>query len=266
MQSCDVPWEAPGDSVVTPSPVPRKETLASIRSLTCRIVIAVVLVIACTPAALAQSGARDLVVYLIDHQRVSHEEMAAIQGEIEAVFEEQAGLRVRWIIDDSPRRKLGPEELRVLVLASDGTRWFHGPSNVIGLAPHDDRGIGKNCFVFYRQALWFRQQAVLRCREATRARTQAEATGTEVESFVDEIAPPECGDQLPSLTPLIVARAAAHEMVHILLNKLDHSEQGLMRDSFDLGEWLSGDTLAFRLLPEEIDALRELFASAAADE
>lgn len=202
----------------------------------------------------------ELVVYLIDHQRVSAEEIAEIQGEIEAIFQEQAGIQVRWILDDSPRRRLRPDELRVLVLASDGTRWFHGPSNVIGLAPHDERGIGKNCFVFYRQALWFRQQAVLRCREATRVRTQAEASGSTVDPYVDELAPVECGDQLASLTPLIVARAAAHEMVHILLNKLDHSGSGLMRESFDLREWLSADAGAFRLLPEEIDALQQLFA------
>lgn len=211
-------------------------------------------------ASSAQASAPGLVVYLIDHQRVSGEELGAIQQEIAAVFEQQAGLRIRWVVDDSPRRQLQPHELRVLVLASDGTRWFHGPSNVIGLAPHDERGIGRNCFVFYRQALWFRQQAVLRCREATRARTQAEATGTPVEPTVDEIAPAECGDQLPLLAPMIVARASAHEMVHILLNKLDHSEAGLMRESFDLREWLSADSAAFRLQADEVSALREMFS------
>lgn len=237
---------------------------------TARIFLACLLACGTASAAHAapspQSEDAEIVVYLIDHQRVSREEMSAIQHEIEAVFEQQADLRVRWIIDDSPRRRLDSQELRVLILASDGTRWFHGPSNVIGLAPHDDSGIGKNCFVFYRQALWFRQQAVLRCREAIRARTQADASGAEVESYVEELAPAECGDQLPLLTPLIVARAAAHEMVHILLNKLDHSEQGLMRDSFDLREWLSGNAEAFRLLPDEIAALRQRFAPALADD
>lgn len=232
-----------------------------------RLLLAVLLLLLAPTAALAdepeaQGSGQELVVYLIDHQQVSQEEMAAIQGEIEAVFEEQAGLHVRWVLDDSPRRPLAPQELRVLILASDGTRWFHGPSNVIGLAPHDDRGIGRNCFVFYRQALWFRQQAVLRCREATRARTQAAATGAEIEEAVEDMAPADCGDHLPSLTPLIVARAAAHEIVHILLNKLDHSDEGLMRDSFDLREWLSGDADAFRLLPAEIAALRDRFDGA----
>lgn len=230
------------------------------------IVTSLLLSLLLLPAAAHASEQADLgeiTVYLIDHQRVSPEEREAIQGEIEAIFEQQAGLRVRWILDESPRRQLRPDELRILVLASDGTRWFHGPSNVIGLAPHDDRGIGKNCFVFYRQALWFRQQAVLRCREATRARTQAEAAGAEPAPYVSELAPPECGDQLPLLTPLIVARAAAHEMVHILLNKLDHSGEGLMRESFDLSEWLSADATAFRLLPDEIDALQALFTEPA---
>ncbi len=198
-----------------------------------------------------------LVVYLIDHQLVSREEMQTIQGEIEAIFAEQVGIEVNWILDDSPRRRLRSDELRVLVLASDGTRWFHGPSNVIGLAPHDDEnGIGRNCFVFYRQALWFRQQAVLRCREATRMRAEAENGGLEIDPAVEELAPSGCGDRLPFLTPKIVARAAAHEMVHILLNKLDHSTSGLMRESFDLREWLSADLDPFRLLPEEISALR----------
>ncbi len=206
-------------------------------------------------ASAAQSD--HLVVYLIDHQLVSREEMHAIQTEIEAIFADEAGIRIQWVLDDSPRRKLHADELRVLVLASDGTRWFHGPSNVIGLAPHDDeQGIGRNCFVFYRQALWFRQQAVLRCREATRKRTEAATEGVALDPAVDDIAPADCGDHLPFLTPMIVARAAAHEIVHILLNKLDHSSSGLMRDSFDLREWLAADHAPFRLLPEEIDALR----------
>lgn len=199
----------------------------------------------------------ELTVYLIDHQLVSREEMAAIQGEIEAIFAEQAGIDVAWVLDDSPRRRLRSDELRVLVLASDGTRWFHGPSNVIGLAPHDDdQGIGRNCFVFYRQALWFRQQAVLRCREATRMRAAAEEGGLAIDGSVEEMAPAECGTHLPQLTPKIVARAAAHEMVHILLNKLDHSPSGLMRESFELREWLASNLDPFRLLPEEISALR----------
>lgn len=218
------------------------------------------LLFAATPAAAQQP----LTVYLIDHQRVSRDELLAIQAEIESVFQEQAGIAVRWVLDDSPRRALEASELRFLILASDGTRWFQGPSNVIGLAPHDDTGIGRNCFVFYRQALWFRQQAVLRCREATRVRTEAADLGVQPDPSIAELAPPECGDQLPALTPMIVARAAAHEMVHILLNKLDHSEGGLMRDSFDIKEWLAADHLPFRLLPDEIDALQRLFSPAAA--
>lgn len=214
-------------------------------------------------AASAQDSAT-LTVYLIDHQYVPDDELEAIQREIEAVFAEQAGITVRWLFNESPRRVLRPDELRVLVLASDGTRWFHGPSNVIGLAPHDDSGIGRNCFVFYRQALWFRQQAVLRCREATRARAQAEAAGTQADPSIIDLAPIACGEQLPSLTPMIVARAAAHEMVHILLNKLDHSPEGLMRDSFDITEWLSADQAPFRLLPEEISALHQTFSAPAA--
>jgi hypothetical protein len=218
--------------------------------------------IAVASEAPAQDGAT-LIVYLIDHQYVPRDELAAIQAEIEAVFAEQVGISVQWEFNQSPRRELRPDELRVLILASDGTRWFHGPSNVIGLAPHDDSGIGRNCFVFYRQALWFRQQAVLRCREATRARAQAEAAGTEPDPSVVDLAPLGCGEQLPQLTPMIVARAAAHEMVHILLNKLDHSSAGLMRDSFDITEWLSADHAPFRLLPEEIDALNQVFRAPA---
>lgn len=225
------------------------------------------LLLALPAAALAAEGAGQpgatLTVYLIDHQYVPEDELAAIQSEIEAVFADQAGVVVSWRFNESPRRELRSDELRVLVLASDGTRWFHGPSNVIGLAPHDDSGIGRNCFVFYRQALWFRQQAVLRCREATRARAQADAAGTEADPSVVDLAPTGCGEQLPSLTPMIVARAAAHEMVHILLNKLDHSDAGLMRDSFDITEWLSADQTPFRLLPEEVDALHRVFAAPA---
>ena len=224
--------------------------------------LATLLLIGGTPAALGEPPTQtrtELVVYLIDHQLVSRDEMVTIQEEIEAVFRAQAGITLRWVLDDSPRRKLRQGELRFLILASDGTRWFHGPSNVIGLAPHDDTGVGRNCFVFYRQALWFRQQAVLRCREATRARAQAEAAGVEPDPAIMELAPPECGDFLPALAPLVVARAAAHEMVHILLNKLDHSGAGLMRESFDLGEWLGDRRESFRLLPEEVAALQGLF-------
>ncbi|HJO04705.1 MAG TPA: hypothetical protein QGG47_12090 [Acidobacteriota bacterium] len=212
--------------------------------------------VAATPE---QSDSEELIVYLIDHQLISRDELTTIQTEIEAVFRSQAGIELRWILDDSPRRALRSGELRFLILASDGTRWFHGPSNVIGLAPHDDVGVGRNCFVFYRQALWFRQQAVLRCREATRARAQAEAAGVEPTAAIEELAPAECGSYLPALAPLVVARAAAHEMVHILLNKLDHSVSGLMRESFDLREWLAGERESFRLLPEEINALQTLF-------
>lgn len=226
--------------------------------------LAAVLFISGAPAPLAaepgaQAAPRELVVYLIDHQLISRDELVTIQAEIEAVFRQQARLDLRWVVDDSPRRQLLPGELRFLILASDGTRWFHGPSNVIGLAPHDDSGVGRNCFVFYRQALWFRQQAVLRCREATRARAQAEAAGLEPDAAIEQLAPEECGSFLPALAPLVVARAAAHEMVHILLNKLDHSGSGLMRESFDLREWLAGERESFRLLPEEVAALQDLF-------
>lgn len=229
-----------------------------------RTLLAAALAIWLMPSSEASAQQAPLTVYLIDHQRVSREELTAIQAEIESIFQQQAGIPVTWILDDSPRRALDPRELRFLILASDGTRWFQGPSNVIGLAPHDDSGIGRNCFVFYRQALWFRQQAVLRCREATRVRSQAADLAVEPDPSVADLAPPECGDQLPSLTPMIVARAAAHEMVHILLNKFDHSADGLMRESFDIKEWLSADDVPFRLLPDEIDALQRLFASAVA--
>ena len=229
----------------------------------CGTLVAFIL-LAAAPAPLdaepqGQSGTDELVVYLIDHQLISRDELVTIQTEIEAVFRSQAGIDLRWVVDDSPRRSLRSGELRFLILASDGTRWFHGPSNVIGLAPHDDSGVGRNCFVFYRQALWFRQQAVLRCRAATRARAQAEAAGLEPDAAIEQLAPAECGSYLPALAPLVVARAAAHEMVHILLNKLDHSGSGLMRESFNLREWLAGDQTPFRLLPEEVGALQDLF-------
>lgn len=228
-------------------------------------VAATLLTLPTVAAASAQeaASANELVVYLIDHQYVSSTEMATIQNEIDDIFREEAAVEIRWVLEDSPRRRLHANELRFLILASDGTRWFHGPSNVIGLAPHDDTGVGRNCFVFYRQALWFRQQAVLRCREATRARTQASAAGVAPDPSIDNLAPAQCGERLPSLTPLVVARAAAHEIVHILLNKLDHSEAGLMRESFDITEWLVGDEAPFRLQPQEVTALQELLRQAA---
>ena len=51
--------------------------------------------------------------------------------------------------------------------------------------------------------------------------------------------------------------------MHILLNKLDHSDSGLMRESFDITEWLVGDEAPFRLQPSEVIALRQLFGRAA---
>ena len=75
---------------------------------------------------------QELIVYLIDHQFVSDAEMATIQDEIGEIFRAEAGVNIRWVLDDSPRRRLNTNELRFLILASDGTRWFHGPSNVIG--------------------------------------------------------------------------------------------------------------------------------------
>jgi hypothetical protein len=211
-----------------------------------------------TPQAIAaQAGERDIIVYFLDHQFLPTEEVAVLQQEVSTIFA-AAGLSVDWVNADSPRRILEPNELRLIILPSDGTRWFHGPSNVIGIAPHDESGTGRNCFVFYRQAIWFRQQAVFRCREAIQARTEAQLRGIEIDPFIDALAPPECGDYLPTLTPMIVARAAAHEMVHILLNKLDHSPGGLMRSSFDIGDWfVSGDTL-FRLETAELQQLRDL--------
>lgn len=210
-----------------------------------------------TPAAAQQDGSA-IVVYFLDHQFLPEEEVGILRQEIAAIFGD-AGLRVEWVPGDSPRRVLEPNELRLIILPSDGTRWFHGPSNVIGIAPHDDAGTGRNCFVFYRQAIWFRQQAVSRCREAIQARTEAEIRGVEVDPFIDALAPAECGDYLPSLTSMIVARAAAHEMVHILLNKLDHST-GLMRNSFDIGDWFVTDVSLFRLGDAEIEQLRSLLS------
>lgn len=206
----------------------------------------------------SQAAGGEIVVYILDHQFLPPEELGTIQSEVESIFSE-AGVSVRWRPDDSPRRTLAAHELRLIILPSDGTRWFHGPSNVIGIAPHDDSGIGRNCFVFYRQAIWFRMQAVERCRAAIQARTEAEARDTPVDPYLDALAPPECGDYLPSLTARIVARAAAHEMVHILLNKLDHSEVGLMRMSFDINDWLVDEGEPFRLGDEDINALQALF-------
>lgn len=206
----------------------------------------------------------EIVVYLIDHQQLQPEEQATILDEIDSIFGD-AGIAVDWVHNFSPQRPLHPNELRVVVLPSDGTRWFHGPSNAIGIAPHDDSGIGRNCFVFYRQAMWFRNQAVIRCREAARLRAEAEARGETDSETATAIAPPECGEQLPSLTPLIVARAAAHEMVHILLNKFDHSGAGLMRDSFDLSEWLVENREPFRLQPDELGALRDRLTTSSTD-
>jgi hypothetical protein len=215
------------------------------------------------PAARADDEVHDrIIVYLIDHQFLTDEELDGMLSEVTEIFA-GADVEIDWQIDRSPRRSLEPHELRVILLPSDGTRWFHGPSNVIGLAPHDDEGIGRNCFVFYRQALWFRQQAVLRCREANRAREIAAVRGAEVSPELDELAPATCVDNLDALTPLIVARAAAHEMVHILLNKLDHTATGLMRDSFQIEEWLREDSRSyFTLQPAEVDALQVLFEGA----
>jgi len=201
--------------------------------------------------------AGDVVVYLLDHQYLPVDELSTIQAEIDGIFSD-AGVQITWVQNASPRRRLSPNELRIVVLPSDGTRWFQGPSNIIGIAPHDDTGIGRNCFVFYRQAIWFRQQAVWRCRQTVEARIEPSMRGVEVDPYIDSLAPEDCGDRLPSLTALIVARAAAHEMVHILLSKLDHAEDGLMRESFDINElWAVGhEGGPFRLTDSEILALQ----------
>lgn len=205
----------------------------------------------------APAGDLSIVVYFLDHQFLPPAEVAIVQQEVSSIFA-AAGLAVEWVNADSPRRMLNFNELRLIILPSDGTRWFHGPSNIIGIAPHDAAGTGRNCFVFYRQAIWFRQQAVFRCREAIQARTEAQLRGVEVDPFIDSLAPAECGDYLPALTALIVARAAAHEMVHILLNKLDHSPGGLMRSSFDISDWFVSDNTLFRLETAELQQLRDL--------
>lgn len=206
--------------------------------------------------------AGDVVVYLLDHQYLPTDELTTIQSEINRIFSD-AGVRITWVSNASPRRRLSANELRIIVLPSDGTRWFQGPSNIIGIAPHDDTGIGRNCFVFYRQAIWFRQQAVWRCRQAVEARIKASMRGVEVDPYIDSLAPEDCGDRLPSLTALIVARAAAHEMVHILLTKLDHSDEGLMRQAFDINElWAVGrEGGPFRLTDPEITALQSFSTS-----
>ncbi len=209
----------------------------------------------------AQAPDGTVVVYFLDHQFLPEAEVTTLQTEVNGIFS-AAGLTIEWVAGDSPRRVLNPNELRLIILPSDGTRWFHGPSNVIGIAPHDDAGTGRNCFIFYRQAIWFRQQAVFRCREAIQARTEAELRGAQVDPFVESLAPAECGDYLPSLTAMIVARAAAHEMVHILLNKLDHGESGLMRTSFEIGDWFEADNTLFRLGALEIEQLQAVLGAA----
>ncbi len=201
-----------------------------------------------------------MIVYFIDHQFLPPEEITTLRDEVTEIFA-SANLSVDWVTLDSPRRQLNVNELRLVILPSDGTNWFHGPSNVIGIAPHDDAGTGRNCFVFYRQAIWFRQQAVFRCRESIQARTEAEIRGVPVQPYVEAMAPADCGDHLPSLTAMIVARAAAHEMVHILLNKLDHSPSGLMRGSFDITDWFQGSNARFRLGVDEIQQLRALLGN-----
>ena len=212
------------------------------------------------PAFAEQQTDATIIVYLIDHQFLPPEEVDTIRAEVDDIFG-SAGLAVEWVDEDSPRRRLETHELRLIILPSDGTRWFHGPSNVIGIAPHDDTGTGRNCFVFYRQAIWFRQQAVFRCREAIQARTEADIRGVPLDPVIAGMAPPDCGDRLPSLTAMIVARAAAHEMVHILLNKLDHSPEGLMRSSFDISDWFAVDVSPFRLGMAEVEALRQLLGN-----
>ncbi len=233
--------------------------------------VAVALILFLAPAFVTASEASGsqtdgtVIVYFLDHQFLPDGEVATLQNEVSGIFAD-AGLRIDWREEDSPRRELNANELRLIILPSDGTRWFHGPSNVIGIAPHDDVGTGRNCWIFYRQAIWFRQQAVFRCREAIQARTEAELRGAEVDPFVDSLAPPDCGDYLPSLTAMIVARAAAHEMVHILLNKLDHTQDGLMRNSFEIGDWFTADNSLFRLETGEIEQLRAMLGNNGQDE
>ncbi len=212
------------------------------------------------PQAVGSAPSGTVIVYFIDHQFLPPEEFATLRDEVAQIFA-SASLSIDWVTQDSPRRQLNNNELRLVILASDGTNWFHGPSNVIGIAPHDDAGTGKNCFVFYRQAIWFRQQAVFRCRESILARTEAEIRGVPVQPFVEAMAPADCGQRLPSLTAMIVARAAAHEMVHILLNKLDHSPVGLMRGSFDIADWFDTGNARFRLGADEIQQLRALLGN-----
>lgn len=242
---------------------------ARISGRICCSILAATLVLApialtASEARAAQAGNGTVVVYFLDHQFLPETEIETLQTEVNGIFA-AAGLDLEWRAEDSPRRRLNPNELRLIILPSDGTRWFHGPSNVIGIAPHDDAGTGRNCFIFYRQAIWFRQQAVFRCREAIQARTEAQLRGATVDPFVDSLAPAECGDYLPSLTALIVARAAAHEMVHILLNKLDHGQAGLMRNSFAIGDWFTTDNTLFQLESSEIEQLRALLGRTASD-
>ena len=209
------------------------------------------------PQAAGSAAPGTVIVYFIDHQFLPSDEITTLRDEVTQIFA-SADLVVDWVTDNSPRRRLNVNELRLVILPSDGTNWFHGPSNVIGIAPHDDAGTGRNCFVFYRQAIWFRQQAVFRCRESIQARTEAELRGVPLQPYIDALAPADCGARLPSLTAMIVARAAAHEMVHILLNKLDHSPAGLMRGSFDIADWFESDNVRFRLGADEIQQLRAL--------
>jgi hypothetical protein len=234
---------------------------AAMRSITAAAIAMMAWPIGGNAVAAPQNGtdgaAGTIVVYFIDHQLLPEHEVETLRDEVVEIFA-GAGLAVDWTLADSPRRPLEYNELRLIILPSDGTRWFHGPSNVIGIAPHDDTGTGRNCFVFYRQAIWFRQQATERCRQAIQARTEAELRGVEVDPFIDSLAPEDCGERLASLTAMIVARAAAHEMVHILLNKLDHSPEGLMRSSFDLADWFEADRERFRLGDDESQQLVEL--------
>ena len=185
------------------------------RSITSSFLVAAALLLAPTlligpDAAQAQdqvdappSADGTVIVYFLDHQFLPDAEVDLLREEVAEIFE-QAGLALEWVVEDSPRRDLYANELRLIILPSDGTRWFHGPSNVIGIAPHDDDGTGRNCFVFYRQAIWFRQQAVFRCREAIQARTEAQIRGIELDPFIEAYAPADCGNYLPSLTAMMV--------------------------------------------------------------